>query len=632
MALRTKLGVIAATTIALAALGIAAPASANAAPATTYAPVHKINVLGEWAHPDDDTSIIGPCGVWHQLYGIKCGIIQVTRGEGGGNAIGPETGPDLGLRRENEDRAAHYRSGTADLFYADRVDFFYNQSAPLTQFFWNHDETLARITRIIRETQPDIYIGFTPTLAAGHGNHQEAGRFIWEGVQAAADPTMFPDQLTGPNALHTWQVKKVFSGGSTTGTGGTTTAANCTTGFVPAATNHNTVAGVWTGYPSPYKWPAGNLQGQPAGSNKTWAQIAREGTAAYPTQSRTMFQGVADPACSRFGMTESFVPFQPNVDASGAANPAAGLDKSIFFGASMPDPGGLPQNTLLYLTFSRFFNVAGDPFQVTVHAKSGAGTLPAGSVALTVPDGWTATPAQQIGPISTSSEATATFTVTPAAGATPDQYKVAAKLTDGKKSGYTEKVLQIVPAAEGRYHRWGKYAEYDQWATQTAPAALALGRSAAVNSIGVGETASVPVDVHNWSTAAQSGNVTLSLPAGFSADATSKPYSNLAAGASTTVTFQVTNTDTTLGDQQGASRRHRDLLRRRFGQRDALARSRADDGDRSGRHGADPRRHRQRRRVPRPGARPVDDLAGHRLHAGRSRLRIQRGPRRRQQQ
>ena len=251
---------VAAVAIAVAALGIAAPHTANAAPATTYAPVHKINVLGEWAHPDDDTSIIGPCGVWHQLYGIKCGIIQVTRGEGGGNAIGPETGPDLGLRRENEDRAAHYRSGTADLFYADRVDFFYNQSAPLTQFFWNHDETLARITRIIRETQPDIYIGFTPTLAAGHGNHQEAGRFIWEGVQAAADPTMFPDQLTGPNALHTWQVKKVFSGGSTTGTGGTTTAANCTTGFVPAATNHNTVAGVWTGYPSPYKWPAGNLQ------------------------------------------------------------------------------------------------------------------------------------------------------------------------------------------------------------------------------------------------------------------------------------------------------------------------------------------------------------------------------------
>ena len=142
---------------------------------------------------------------------------QVTRGEGGGNAAGNELGPDLGLRRENEDRVAHYRSGTVDIFNLDRIDFFYNQSAPLTQYFWDEEETLRRVTRVIRETQPEIYIGFTPTLAAGHGNHQQAGRLIWEGVLAAADPTRFPEQLKGPHALSTWQVKKVFSGGSTAG-------------------------------------------------------------------------------------------------------------------------------------------------------------------------------------------------------------------------------------------------------------------------------------------------------------------------------------------------------------------------------------------------------------------------------
>ena len=210
----------------------AAP-GASAAPYTADKAV-KINVMGEWAHPDDDTSIIGPCGVWHQRYGVKCGIIMVTRGEGGGNAVASEIGPALGLRRENEDRVAHYRSGTVDIFNLDRVDFFYNQSAPLTQSFWGQDETLRRVTRIIRMTQPDIYIGFTPTLAAGHGNHQQAGRYIWEGIKAAADPTMFPEQLTGPDALSTWQVKKAFSGGVVnTGTGGTTTAADCTTGFTP---------------------------------------------------------------------------------------------------------------------------------------------------------------------------------------------------------------------------------------------------------------------------------------------------------------------------------------------------------------------------------------------------------------
>ena len=180
----------------LMAIGLALAVPAQAAYKAPQAV--KIDVMGEWAHPDDDTSIIGPCGVWHERYGVRCGIIMVTRGEGGGNAVGTEIGPPLGLRRENEDRVAHYRSGTVDIFNLDRVDFFYNQSAPLTQHFWGERETLRRVTRIIRMTQPEVYIGFTPSLNAGHGNHQQAGRYIWEGVQAAADPGMFPEQLRGP--------------------------------------------------------------------------------------------------------------------------------------------------------------------------------------------------------------------------------------------------------------------------------------------------------------------------------------------------------------------------------------------------------------------------------------------------
>src|SRR5689334_22182149 len=321
----------------LVALMLALVAAAPARAAYTASSAVKINVMGEWAHPDDDTSIIGPCGVWHQRYGVRCGIIQVTRGEGGGNAVGSEIGTALGLRRENEDRVAHYRSGTFDLFYLDKVDFFYNQSAPLTQYFWNHDDALRRIVRIIRTTQPDIYIGFTPTLGAGHGNHQQSGRFIWEGMQAAADPNMFPDQLTGPHALSTWQVKKVFSGGSTLpnpAAGTQFPSPDCLTGFVPSGLDN--VAGVWTGYSSPYAWPAGNLQGQTG--FKSWAQIASEGSSAYPTQSRVMFMGTAANGCSKFGMTGNFVPFQPNVNPDGSVNPLAGKDDAILYGAVKPDP------------------------------------------------------------------------------------------------------------------------------------------------------------------------------------------------------------------------------------------------------------------------------------------------------
>ena len=511
---------------------------------------HKVNVLGEWAHPDDDTSIIGPCAVWHQKYGVNCGIIQVTRGEGGGNAVGPETGPPLGLRRENEDRAAHYRSGTNDLFYLDKVDFFYNQSAPLTEYVWGHEDTLRRVTRIIRETQPDIYVGFTPTLAAGHGNHQEAGRLIWEGVQAAADPKMFPDQLIGPHKLSTWEVKKVVSGGSTAGTGGSTDKPDCTTGFVPAVDNLDTVAGVWTGYDSPYTWPAGNLQGVPAGQPKTWAQVAMEGRLAYPTQSRTMFKQVASPSCSRFGVTESYVPFQPNLTAAGSPNRSAGLDDALLFGAALPDPGGLPLGTQLYLKFARSVNVAGQPFTVTVHEKAGVRALAAGRVRLSVPDGWTVGPARRIGRLRAHQQASVAFTVTPAAAAPAGRYKIAARLDSGARTGYTDNVLQVAAPVEGRFHRWGKFGEYDHWVTSTAPSALRLGRSLAVQSLGTGESITVPVDVHNWSTTDQQGQVSLDLPAGFNADASTKPYPSLAPGASATVSFRVTNTDPSLASSQ----------------------------------------------------------------------------------
>ncbi len=540
---------------AAAAVALAAAPGAKAAPYTADKAV-KINVMGEWAHPDDDTSIIGPCGVWHQRYDVKCGIIMVTRGEGGGNATGTEIGQALGLRRENEDRIAHYRSGTTDIFNVDSVDFFYNTSAPLSQFFWGN-ETLRRITRIIRMTQPDVYIGFTPSLGAGHGNHQMAGRYIWEGVKAAADPNMFPDQLTGPNALSTWQVKKVFSGGSTSGSGGTTSSADCTTGFVPAATNMDTVAGVWTGYDSPYQWPAGNVAGQAAGTPKSWAQVATEGGRAYPTQSRVMTQTAVNPGCSRFGMTDSFVPFQSNTNADGSANATAGKDDAILYGATKKDPGGLPLGTLEYLSFNKFFNAPGAPFVATLNLKAGGGALAAGNAALTLPAGWTADAmSKPVAAIADGTSNTVQFTITPPVDAAVDaMYKIAARYTVGTMTGYTDDTVRMVSPAEGRFQRFGKWAEYDQWATQTAPAALRIGRSPALATIVMGETIDFPVVVHNWSDVPQSGTVSLGtpLPANFTSSTPTANYGPLAPGADTTVTLKLTSVDTTLPANQAVN-------------------------------------------------------------------------------
>ena len=82
------------------------------------------------------------------------------------------------------------------------------------------------------------------------------------------------------------------------------------------------------------------------------------------------------------------------MSADGTANPLAGRDDAILYGAVKRDPGGLPLGTLEYIELSSFFASPGEPFEATVHVRSGRGTLPRGTVALTAPAGWDVGPAR----------------------------------------------------------------------------------------------------------------------------------------------------------------------------------------------------------------------------------------------
>jgi LmbE family N-acetylglucosaminyl deacetylase len=498
----------------------------------------KIHVMGIWAHPDDEAGMAAPCGVWNDRYGIRCGIIMVTRGEGGSNSVGAESGPALGLRRENEDRASHVRSGTVDIFNLDRVDFYYNTSAPLTAQVWDATETLRRTVRILRETQPDILIGSTPGLGAGHGNHQYAqGRMVWEAAAAAADPTAFPEQLTGVGAVKTWQVKKIFAGGSTAGSGQTTDRPNCLSAFTPAASNPFTVVGTWTGYSSPYTWTEGNLQGMPAGVAKTWYQAGYEGGRAHATQARSMVKNYVAPTCQMYGVSASWVPMQPNESSSG------GKDNAFLYGAVLPDPGGMPLGSQFYLKAADYFGAPGEPIAVTVSARSGKGTIAGGSVTLAVPSGWSTSGPAAIGPIGDDGVAQATLTVTPPATAAAGTYKIAANLTANGVTAYNDTRVQLVSPVEGRFARTGTAAEYDEWADSHET--YVAGLSSAVQSIGAGESITVSVDVTNRSSTVQSGTVAVTTTAPDFAVTPASASFTVSPGNTQPVSFVLTHTDPT---------------------------------------------------------------------------------------
>jgi LmbE family N-acetylglucosaminyl deacetylase len=496
---------------------------------------NKLDVMGIWAHPDDDASFVTPCGVWHDRYDVDCGIVMLTRGEGGSNSVGDEAGPDLGLRRENEDRASHYRSGTVDIYNIDAVDFFYNTSAVLTEQVWGSERIQRQVVHVIRQTQPEILMGFGPA-PRGHGNHQYAGRVVWEAAQMAADPTVFPEQLSGPNGVDPWQVKVITSGASTQGTGGTVAADQCQAGFVPAANNPFTVVGTWSGYDSPYTWFEGNVQGQTPGTPMTWAQTGREGFLSHPTQARSKLTGTVAPQCLRYGISESIVPFQPN------GSPDNARDDAILFGSVIADPGGMPLGSTYSIDIADDFQAPGVPFDVTVSAQSGKNTIRPGDVELVVPDGWQVSGPAKLGPITPGKSTSVTLTVTPAADAALTTHKIEARFDNGQVTAYNDARVQLVPGVEGRFQRWGNFAEYEEWADEFTWVA---GRSPAERQIGAGESVTIPVVVTNRTNEAASGDVSIALQAPFTVDAATKSFEGLAPGEETVIDFVVTHTDAT---------------------------------------------------------------------------------------
>ncbi|MER5392347.1 sugar-binding protein [Saccharopolyspora sp. NPDC002686] len=187
----------------VAVLGAGLPATAG--------PDRDVDVLFVGAHPDDEASSLSTFGRWRHDHQIRTGVATITLGEGGGNAVGPEEGPALGLLREGEERRAVGALGVTDVHNLDEPDLYYTVSAPLTEQAWKHDDVLAKLVRVVRQTRPEVVVTMDPSPAPGnHGNHQYATRLALEAYRRAADPAAFPEQIQR-EGLAPWSVRRVLS-------------------------------------------------------------------------------------------------------------------------------------------------------------------------------------------------------------------------------------------------------------------------------------------------------------------------------------------------------------------------------------------------------------------------------------
>ena len=192
----------------LAALMAAHPAVARTA-AELHLAIRKLGVTGSVlyvaAHPDDENTAFLAWAANERLY--RTAYLSVTRGDGGQNLIGQETGPLLGVIRTHELLQAR-RIDRAEQFFTRAIDFGYSKTPAETLEIWGHDQVLADVVWAIRHFQPDVIVTRFPTTGeGGHGHHTASAILAEEAFAAAADPTQYPMHLvfTIP-----WQPKRVF--------------------------------------------------------------------------------------------------------------------------------------------------------------------------------------------------------------------------------------------------------------------------------------------------------------------------------------------------------------------------------------------------------------------------------------
>lgn len=181
----------------------------GAEPPPQGAALLKTDLMFVGAHPDDETGIAAVLARYAGQ-GKMVACVYATRGEGGGNMVGTQAGPSLGILRERELRDCLKTLGVRHVYFLDEEDFFYTESLAATLEKWGKEDILGKLVRVVRSLRPDVIITMNPAPNPGqHGHHQAAGILATEAFAVAADPKRFPEQLSH-EGLEVWQVRKLY--------------------------------------------------------------------------------------------------------------------------------------------------------------------------------------------------------------------------------------------------------------------------------------------------------------------------------------------------------------------------------------------------------------------------------------
>jgi LmbE family N-acetylglucosaminyl deacetylase len=167
----------------------------------------RASILNIVAHPDDEDG--GMLTLYSRGLGARVADLSLTRGEGGQNFVTADFEDALGLIRTQELLSNDRYTGVAQMFGTE-VDFGFSKTKEEAFAKWTHDRVLYDAVRAIRLFRPLVITAtFVGAVTDGHGQHQVSGEIAQEAFKAAADPSVFPDQIA--EGLLPWQALKVYA-------------------------------------------------------------------------------------------------------------------------------------------------------------------------------------------------------------------------------------------------------------------------------------------------------------------------------------------------------------------------------------------------------------------------------------
>jgi mycothiol S-conjugate amidase len=179
---------------------------------------HRLTLMTVHGHPDDESVNTGGVMARYSAEGLRVACVICTRGEKG-EIVARGLDTEENRARLGEIREAELVRALGHLGAIEHYWLGYGDSGMMGTpqnldrgAFWQADleEATGRLVRLVRLIRPEVMVSCNEFGGDGHPDHIRACLVTQAAHRRAGDPTAFPEQLQGADALEPWSPSKLY--------------------------------------------------------------------------------------------------------------------------------------------------------------------------------------------------------------------------------------------------------------------------------------------------------------------------------------------------------------------------------------------------------------------------------------